>query len=77
MITRLLVGILTPAIRATYFSMLHRGLRPSEDHPYLNAHFILVSARRRRAAGEEAQTAKSPVGTRKGDACRTWFEHVE
>src|SRR5262245_32275330 len=25
-ITRLLVGRLTPAIRATYFSMLHRGL---------------------------------------------------
>jgi hypothetical protein len=23
------------------------------------------------------QTAKSPVGTRKGDACRTDFEHVE
>jgi hypothetical protein len=27
--------------------------------------------------GAGTQTAKSPVGTRKGDACRTWFEHVE
>src|SRR5690349_19172645 len=47
-ITRLLVGRLTPAIRATYFSMLHRGLGPAGGAcPYL----IAVSPDTRGVAG--------------------------
>jgi hypothetical protein len=57
--------------------MLHRDFSTQKGRPYLNAHSSGVPAYLCFSAVTEAQTAKSPVGTRKGDACRTFFEHVE
>eukprot|EP00611_Tribonema_gayanum_P005682 TRINITY_DN1488_c0_g1_i4.p1 TRINITY_DN1488_c0_g1~~TRINITY_DN1488_c0_g1_i4.p1 ORF type:complete len:133 (+),score=6.09 TRINITY_DN1488_c0_g1_i4:41-439(+) len=70
-------GDIDPGNTSHLFLHAPQGLFGLSGHPYLNAHSSSCPLAGMIGAGAGSQTAKSPVGTRKGDACRTCFEHVE